>query len=180
MDGKRVLPAPDVNPAEVNGNKKQRHKHAKRDHPYLRILFYFFITFLLILFATAATCTILKMFGLESMLILFVATSAVLAGWCIRWLYKSGRLTLSHILVIWMVWTGTVLGGASYYLSYIGKTANLETLSRYIMVEVVAGVGGYFVKSGVEFALRQTKGPSSADTCSPGAVKHNDDVVRDI
>ena len=42
------------------------------------------------------------------------------------------------------------MGGASYYLAYRGITANLETLSRYVMVEVVAGVGGYFVKSGVE------------------------------
>lgn len=93
-------------------------------------------------------------FGLEAMLILFVTVSGAIWGWVIRWLYVAGKLTVSHIIVIWMVWTGTVLGGVSYYLAFMGITDNLETLSRYIMVELVAGVGGYFVKGGVENALK--------------------------
>ncbi|MGM9608364.1 MAG: hypothetical protein ACI3XJ_12750 [Oscillospiraceae bacterium] len=107
-------------------------------------------TIFAVLGVTAIVLYILRSWGLESMLILFVAISAAGWGWVIRWLWKDGRITLSHILVIWMVWTGTVLSGASYYLAYRGLSADLETLSRYIMVEVVAGVGGYFVKSGIE------------------------------
>lgn len=103
-----------------------------------------------VLAATAGTLYLLRHWGLEAILLLFVALSAAGWGWVIRWLWIDGRITLSHILVVWMVWTGTVLSGASYYLAYRGLSADLETLSRYIMVEVVAGVGGYFVKSGVE------------------------------
>jgi hypothetical protein len=71
-------------------------------------------------------------------------------GGVIRWLHKEDRLTVSHILVIWMVATGTLMGAASYYLAYLDKTATLETLSRYVMVETVAASAGYFIKSGVE------------------------------
>lgn len=103
-----------------------------------------------VLTMTAAALYILRHWGLEAMLILFVTASGAFWGWVIRWLWRDGRITLSHILVIWMVWTGTILSGASYYLAYRGLTSDLETLSRYVMVEVVAGIGGYFVKSGIE------------------------------
>ena len=108
------------------------------------------LTIIGVLMATAAVMYILRHWGLEAVLVLFVATSAAAWGWVIRWLASDGRITVSHILVIWMVWTGTILGGVSYYLAYRGISADLETLSRYVMVEVVAGVGGYFVKAGIE------------------------------
>ena len=103
-------------------------------------IFWILLTILVVLCITWITCWILQTFGLESMLVFFIAISGAIWGWVIRWLYTDKRLTVSHILVIWMVWTGTILSGASYYLAYKGLTANLETLSRYIMVEVVAGV----------------------------------------
>lgn len=112
------------------------------------------LTLVVVLIVTASVMYILRHWGLEAALVLVVAGTAAGWGWVLRWLWVDGRITLSHILVIWMVWTGTILGGASYYLAYRGVTADLETLSRYVMVEVVAGVGGYFVKSGVEFVAR--------------------------
>lgn len=116
-----------------------------------------------VLAATAGVLYLLRHWGLEAMLILFIALSAGGWGWVLRWLWHDGRITLSHILVIWMVWTGTVLSGASYYLAYRGLGADLETLSRYIMVEVVAGVGGYFIKSGIEnvVGMRNNKSEES-------------------
>ena len=125
------------------------------------------LTLAAVLAATASVMYILRHWGLEAALILVVAGTAAGWGWVLRWLWADGRITLSHILVIWMVWTGTILGGASYYLAYRGLSADLETLSRYVMVEVVAGVGGYFVKSGVEFVVR---GKTTAQT----------DVKRDL
>lgn len=145
--------------------------------------FLFFLTILLILCITYVCCAILREFGLEAMLILFIAISGAIWGWVIRWLYQDQRLTLSHILVIWMVWTGTILGGASYYLSYKGLTANLETLSRYIMVEVVAGVGGYFVKSGFENITRLRHPSDTTFTTNPAdesSTDVEDDVVTDL
>lgn len=117
-------------------------------------LLYTFITILGVLSVTAGTIWLLRFYGLEAAVVLVVAGTAAFWGWVIRWLWKDGRMTLSHILVIWMVGTGTLLGGASYYFAYRGIDANLETLSRYIMVEVVAGIGGYFIKSGVEYVSR--------------------------
>lgn len=114
-----------------------------------------------VLVTTAGILYLLRNWGLEAMLVLFVAASAAGWGWVIRWLWADGRITLSHILVIWMVWTGTILGGASYYLAYRGMTSNLETLSRYVMVEVVAGIGGYFLKSGAENVLGGKAGGNS-------------------
>lgn len=127
-----------------------RGKRLQEAPVWLKVAAGVFLTALLVLTVTAGIMWLLRSYGLEAMLILFVAGSGAFWGWIIRWLWKDGRITLSHILVIWMVWTGTILGGASYYLAYRGITANLETLSRYVMVEVVAGIGGYFVKSGVE------------------------------
>lgn len=130
------------------------------------------LTLLCIICATASLIWLLRRFGLEAVLIAFVIGSGAFWGWVIRWLWKDGRITLSHILVIWMVWTGTILGGASYYLAYRGLTSDLETLSRYVMVEVVAGIGGYFVKSGVENVL---KGKQSG-----GSTKGTAKTVIDI
>lgn len=110
-----------------------------------------------VLFVSLAVYAILRLLGLEAMLILFVVASAAVFGWITKWLASDGRLTVSHLLVLWMVWTGTVLSGTSYYLAYRGMTANLETLSRYIMVEVVAGATGYFIKSGVENTAERLK-----------------------
>ena len=116
----------------------------------IKVFWYALLSFAVVMEVTALIVWLLQRDGLETVLVMVVTASALAWGWVIRWLYKDGRITVSHILVIWMVWTGTVMGGASYYLAYRGITNDLETLSRYIMVEVVAGVGGYFVKSGVE------------------------------
>ena len=126
---------------------------AKKRAKLRRMAIYTVTTVTVVLIVTAAVLYILRHFGLEAVLILVIAGSAAAWGWVVRWLWKDGRITMSHIFAIWMVWTGTIMGGASYYLAYRGFTANLETLSRYVMVEVVAGVGGYFVKSGVENAI---------------------------
>lgn len=123
---------------------------AEKREKLRRIAVYTAMTVAGVLIVTAAVLSILRRIGLEAVLILVVAGTAAAWGWVVRWLWKDGRITMSHIFAIWMVWTGTIMGGASYYLAYRGITANLETLSRYVMVEVVAGVGGYFVKSGVE------------------------------
>lgn len=123
---------------------------AKKRAKLRRMTAYTVATVAGVLIVTAAVLHILRHFGLEAVLILVIAGSAAAWGWVVRWLWIDGRITMSHIFAIWMVWTGTIMGGASYYLAYREITANLETLSRYVMVEVVAGVGGYFVKSGVE------------------------------
>ncbi len=116
----------------------------------IKAFWYALLSVAVVMEVTALIVWLLQQNGLETVLVMVVTASALAWGWVIRWLYKDGRITVSHILVIWMVWTGTVMGGASYYLAYRGITNDLETLSRYIMVEVVAGVGGYFVKSGIE------------------------------
>lgn len=140
-EGKRI--APELQPT----------KQVKKDHTILKLIRDIAFTLAAIAVITAAIIYVLRHWGLEAMLVLFVVISAAMWGWVIRWRYRQGALTISHILVIWMVWTGTILGGASYYLAYLDKTSSLETLSRYVMVEVVAGVGGYFVKAGVENAI---------------------------
>ena len=127
-----------------------------------------------VLAMTAAALYILRHWGLEAMLILFVTASGAFWGWAIRWLWRDGRITWSHILVIWMVWTGTILGGASYYLAYRGLNSDLETLSRYVMVEVVAGIGGYFIKSGIENVL---KGKQNGGTTKEAANSLVDIIV---
>lgn len=127
-------------------------------------------TAIAVLFVAMIVYAILKLLGLEAMLILFVVTSAAIFGWITKWLATSKKLTVSHLLVLWMVWTGTILSGTSYYLAYRGMTANLETLSRYIMVEVVAGASGYFIKSGVENTAERLK----------ARKRDNDDDMKDV
>lgn len=105
----------------------------------------------------AACLALIRWAGLEALVLLVVILTAAFWGWVIHWLWDDGRITLSHIFGVWLVWTGTMMGGMSYYLAYRGITANLETLSRYVMVEVVAGVGGYFIKSAVENVTKNIK-----------------------
>jgi hypothetical protein len=116
------------------------------------------LTVLAICTATATILWILRHCALEGVLVFGVCCVAAFWGWIIRWLFKDGRITFSHILVIWMVASGTVMGGASYYLAYREITATLETLSRYVMVETVAGSAGYFLKSVVENSVDKIKG----------------------
>ncbi len=108
------------------------------------------ITLLAVVATTVLILWILRHHALEGVLVFGVCAVAAFWGWIIRWLYKAGRITFSHVLVIWMVASGTVMGGASYYLAYRGINATLETLSRYVMVETVAGSAGYFLKSAIE------------------------------
>lgn len=108
------------------------------------------MTLISIVAMTVLILWILRHNSLEGVLVFGVCCVAAFWGWVIRWLYAAGRLTVSHILVIWMVASGTVMSGASYYLAYRGITSTLETLSRYVMVETVAGSAGYFLKSAIE------------------------------
>lgn len=143
---------------------------------WMRNIWYVILTVCSVLLLTVGTIWLLRAYGLEAAVVLVVAGTAAFWGWVIRWLWKDGRITLSHILVIWMVATGTLLGGASYYFAYRGIDANLETLSRYIMVEVVAGIGGYFIKSGVEYVSRNKNAPAGThDFNSSGG-----EAIRDL
>jgi hypothetical protein len=121
------------------------------------------LTLLSIAAATVLVLWILKHRSLEGVLVFGVCCVAAFWGWVIRWLYKDGRITFSHILVIWLVASGTVMSGASYYLAYRGITATLETLSRYVMVETVAGSSGYFLKSAAENSIGKIKENTGRD-----------------
>ena len=118
----------------------------------MKALSYLALTVLAIAMLTTAALVVLKFFALEGLMIFSVCCASAFWGWVIYWLHSSGRITFSHILVIWLVASGTIMSGASYYLAYREITATLETLSRYVMVETVAGSAGYFIKSAVENA----------------------------
>jgi hypothetical protein len=108
------------------------------------------LTLAIVLVSTIIFMWVLKRYHLEGVLVLGIFCVAAFWGWIIRWLYKDGRITFSHILVIWLVASGTIMGATSYFLAYCGITDTLETLSRYVMVETVAGSAGYFLKSALE------------------------------
>ena len=113
-------------------------------------LVYVLLTALGAVLVTAGVLLLRKYFGAEGILVLGIICVAIFWGWVLRWLYADGRITFSHILVIWLMASGTVMGGASYYLALRGFTDTLETLARYVMVETVAGSAGYFIKSTME------------------------------
>ena len=92
-------------------------------------------------------------------MILGIIGVAVFWGWVLRWLYTDGRITFSHVLVIWLMASGTVMGGASYYLALRGITDTLETLAHYVMVETVAGSAGYLAKSTMENVMGRKNPP---------------------
>lgn len=117
-------------------------------HPEL--LLNIVVSIALIVIFTSVELALLINYSLEAVLLSFIALSSVAWGWVVHWLHKDGRITFSHILTIWLVLTGTILGGCSYYLSFKGISYNLEELSRYVMVETVAAPAGYFIKSAVE------------------------------
>lgn len=88
---------------------------------------------------------------------LFIALSilgGIFWGWVIYWLYHDGRMTFSHILTIWMVFTGTLLTAYSYLLANRQSSDTLSDLSKYIIIYVVSTPAGYFIKSGIENGIR--------------------------
>ena len=112
------------------------------------------MTLMAVTLCTAVIVALLNNFGLESVIVLCVVIGSGFWGWMIKWLYDNDRLTVSHLIAIWVIFTGTMFSGASYYLAYRGIDNNLETLSHYIMVEVVAVIAGYYMKSGTEAIAR--------------------------
>ena len=118
-----------------------------------RCFFAILCTLIVVFIAALAIMFLLRFFALEGLLVFGICNVAAFWGWVIRWLYIVKRLTFSHILVIWLVASGTVMSGASYYLAYREIVATLETLSRYVMVETVAGSAGYFLKAGIENSI---------------------------
>ena len=124
-------------------------------------LVYVLLTALGAVLVTAGVLLLRHYFGAEGILVLGIIGAAIFWGWVLRWLYADGRITFRHVLVIWLVASGTVMGGASYYLALRGITDTLETLARYVMVETVAGSAGYFVKSTMENIMGRK--PESSD-----------------
>lgn len=120
---------------------------------FKKIILDILVTIIFIIGLTFFAIWLVKWYSLQGIFIFIAACVAGFWGWVIRWLYIDGRLTVSHILVIWLVATGTIMGMASYFLADSGSSDTLETLSRYVMVEVVAGSVGYFLKSGVEHSI---------------------------
>ena len=126
-------------------------------------LVYVLLTALGSILVTAGVLLLRKYFGAEGILILGIIGVAVFWGWVLRWLYTDGRITFSHVLVIWLMASGTVMGGASYYLALRGITDTLETLAHYVMVETVAGSAGYLAKSTMENVMGSKKAPPGQD-----------------
>ena len=126
-------------------------------------LIYVLLTALGTILVTTGVLLLRKFFGAEGILILGIISVAVFWGWVLRWLYADGRITFSHILVIWLVASGTVMGGTSYYLALRGITDTLETLSHYVMVETVAGSAGYLAKSTMENVMGRKNPPPGQD-----------------
>lgn len=148
-----------------------------------RIVLDIFITIIFIIAVTFFTIWLIKYYSLQGIFIFGVACVAAFWGWVIRWLYVDGRLTVSHLLVIWLVATGTIMGAAPYFFVAEGLTVTLENLSKYIMVEVVAGSVGYFLKAGVEHSIwggNLSAKPGSGDTTMSVDTNANANVNTNI
>lgn len=126
-------------------------------------LVYVLLTAMGTILVTVGVLLLRRFFGAEGILILGIIGVSVFWGWVLRWLHADGRITFSHVLVIWLVASGTVMGGTSYYLAYRGITDTLETLSHYVMVETVAGSAGYLVKSTVENTMGRKSNTTGQD-----------------
>jgi Skp family chaperone for outer membrane proteins len=107
---------------------------------------------------------VMQFMHIEGIILIAVSGITVSAGMLIRYLHKNNKLTLSHILVIYLVATGTILGGLSYYFAFIELTNTLEQLSKYIMIETVAGSAGYFIKAGFENITKIREQRDKAET----------------
>ncbi|MDR0946250.1 MAG: hypothetical protein LBM87_00690 [Ruminococcus sp.] len=111
---------------------------------------FFCFAFTAFIVLSAFLVLVMRFMHIEGIILIAVSGITVAAGMLIRYLHKNNKLTLSHILVIYLVATGTILGGLSYYFAFIELTNTLEQLSKYIMIETVAGSAGYFIKAGFE------------------------------
>jgi hypothetical protein len=95
--------------------------------------------------------------GSDAMFIAISILGGIFWGWIIYWLYQDGRITFSHIITIWMVFTGTLFLAYSYFLAARQVTETLSDLSKYIAIYVISTPAGYFLKSGIENAIRHLK-----------------------
>lgn len=89
------------------------------------------------LFSLAA-CWVLWNWGLK----VLIVSGAMFAGfalvWVCWWLNDTGRLDTSKIMVFALIYIGSLMAGATYYLAYLDKAEIAEALSKVVVTELIA------------------------------------------
>lgn len=77
---------------------------------------------------------------------------------------KLGKTEFSKLIVGWLVLNGTVWIYLSYGLAYLGREQIAETLSKTIVVEILAVFGLYAVKALLENLSKNNDWPDRPTT----------------
>jgi len=89
-------------------------------------------------------------YGPNGIFVFGVVCIAALFAICVRWLYKDGRLRLSHIIVLWVMLSGTAIMASTVFLAYIGSAQIAESLSATVASTMIAEAIGYAASSAGE------------------------------
>lgn len=121
----------------------------KRGHGFKCPLFAICVA-IAIVAITYAIIMLVNTYGAEALFILTLVIIGMVFGLCIRWLYKDGRLRLSHIIVLWIMLSGTGIMCGTLFLADAGKQQIAESLAATVASTMIAEAIGYAAGSAVE------------------------------
>ena len=103
-----------------------------------------------VLLASSFSMELLRIYGLKAVLVFCVLIFAGALIWISKYLASKGKLDTSKIVIFILIFVGTIMSAASYYLAYIGRSEIAENLSKAALVELVAPAVIFLLKSLVE------------------------------
>jgi FtsH-binding integral membrane protein len=123
---------------------------------------------------TAFLIYVNTLYGPGAIFTFLVVTIFAIFGMCVSWLYKDGRLRLSHIIVLWIMLSGTAIMCSTVWLAYIGSAQIAESLAATVASTMIAEAIGYAAGSAAEHVTQNMRGvvPVESDTI--------DNIVNDV
>ena len=100
--------------------------------------------------ACAAILLTLHYGNINTLFALVTMASGAFMGWAIWLLNCQNKLTVSHIIVLWLIVNGTCVLWGVLYLAATGAEQIAETLGRYVVTELLGTIGFFLAKSTVE------------------------------
>ena len=113
--------------------------------------------------------------GVRVLFALVVMASGGFLGWMLFLLNERGKLTFSHIIVLWLIVNGTCVLWGVLYLAVTGAEQIAETLGRYVVTELLGTAGAALVKNCVENLSINNHWPDK-----PGNSTNTDDEYTDL
>lgn len=124
--------------------------------------------------ACAAIVYALDHGGINLLFALVTMVSGGFLGWMLYLLNARGKLTFSHIIVVWLIVNGTCVMWGVLYLAATGADQIAETLGRYVVTELLGTIGFSLAKNTIENLSVNNNWPDRKPSKTSSSGEFND------